>query len=203
MASLWKRRSSQDWKIEWQGYLLLYRLASLRWRMNDALHFHLRWMTVGHHQGFWLLLTSSQRPKLQHCSQHKTKRLFSSPKIRETTTALEFRRWDSFWGCILSVCSRVLCLSAQLLPTARALPLLEAIVSSNRTSQTAWCQDACKDTPSYTAVTNRSLIAILKRSSSAFIIPSLDDYNKMLWITVVKPHKHPNIDAGRLGFFSV
>ena len=93
--------------------------------------------------------------------------------------------------------------SAQLLPTARALPLLEAIVSSNRTSQTAWCQDACKDTPSYTAVTNRSLIAILKRSSSAFIIPSLDDYNKMLWITAVKLHKHPNIDAGRLGFFSV
>eukprot|EP00434_Breviolum_minutum_P043464 symbB.v1.2.038749.t2/scaffold6157.1/size20450/1 len=31
----------------------------------------------------------------------------------------------------------------------------EAIVSSNRTSQTAWCQDTCKDTPTYIAVTNR------------------------------------------------
>ena len=101
--------------------------------------------------------------------------------------------WNFGGGSLFEVtrtfcqCTRVLWCPLSFCTTSNgvlAVHLLEAIVSSNRTSQTAWCQDTCKDTPTYIAVTNRSLIAILKRSSSAFIIPLLDDCNKQPWITV-------------------
>lgn len=38
---------------------------------------------------------------------------------------------------------------------ANAFGMQEGIISSKRTSQTAWCQDTCKELPSYIAVINR------------------------------------------------